>query len=441
MWSLLFPAIPCYSLLFLAVPAAQAATYYVATTGNDANAGTSSASPFRHLSKAAAAATQPGDTVMVMDGTYDNEGVVAPNFVVTLTHSGTAGNPITFKAQNRGMAILDAGNTTTDTSCNGAAAYLDLKNASFIVLQGFVIQHGCDSGIQSNDTAHDITIRWNEIRYIANRTVTDQIGRDGIYMNTSEYNFTFDGNIFHDIGRTGGQTLNHFDHGIYSHAQNVTIMNNLFYNMTKGFCIQNADGANNVLVANNTFALSNLVTGEPGQIIFWGNNTNMTLRNNIFDHPTSSALNRFQATVSGSIDHNLVNGATSMIADPTGFTVGTNQLGVDPLFVNAAALNFHLQSNSPAIDTGVTVPQVTTDFDGVTRPQGAAYDVGAFEYIPATTSPCDVNKDGAINVQDVQIEVNMALGISSCNNPSGTCNVVSVQRVVNAALGGPCVSP
>jgi hypothetical protein len=56
-------------------------------------------------------------------------------------------------------------------------------------------------------------------------------------------------------------------------------------------------------------------------------------------------------------------------------------------------------------------------------------------------SPCDVNGDGTINVADVQLEVNMALGINPCTNPSGVCTVVSVQRVANAALGGTCVSP
>src|SRR5882762_10688246 len=212
------------SVLTLLGQCASAATYYVATTGSDSNPGTL-ASPFRHLTKAAATATQPGDTVIVMDGTYDNEGVVAPNLVVILYYSGTSGNPITFKAQNRGKAILDAMNTSTTTSCNGASAYFNLKNASFIVIQGFVIQRGCDSGIQSNDAAHDILIKWNEIRNIANHTVTDQIGRDGIYINSSEYNFTFDGNSWHDIGRTGGQTLLHFDHGIYTHAANLTIIN------------------------------------------------------------------------------------------------------------------------------------------------------------------------------------------------------------------------
>ncbi len=334
---------------------ASAATYYVATTGSDSNPGTQSA-PFRHLTKAAATATQPGDTVIVMDGTYDNEGVVAPNVVVILYYSGTAGNPITFRAQNRGKAILDSMNSSTTTSCDGASAYFGLKSVSFIVIQGFVIQRGCDSGILTDGAAHDIIIRWNEIRNIANHTVTDQMGRSGIYLHASEYNFIFDGNSFHDIGRTDGQTLLHFDHGIYSQGQNMTIINNIFYNMNRGFSIQLADGASNWLVANNTFAFGN-ANGEAGQIMFWNTNSNITIRNNIFYNPNGSAITRYAATISGSsFDHNLIYGVSSVISDVTGFTIGTNQIGVNPLFVNAstAPYDFHLQPGSPGIDAGVT---------------------------------------------------------------------------------------
>ncbi len=334
---------------------ASAATYYVATTGSDSNPGTQSA-PFRHLTKAAATATQPGDTVIIMDGTYDNEGVVAPNVVVILYYSGTAGNPITFRAQNRGKAILDSMNSSTTTSCDGASAYFGLKSVSFIVIQGFVIQRGCDSGILTDGAAHDIIIRWNEIRNVANHTVTDQMGRSGIYLHASEYNFIFDGNSFHDIGRTDGQTLLHFDHGIYSQGQNMTIINNIFYNMNRGFSIQLADGASNWLVANNTFAFGN-ANGEAGQIMFWNTNSNITIRNNIFYNPNGSAITRYAATISGSsFDHNLIYGVSSVISDVTGFTIGTNQIGVNPLFVNAstAPYDFHLQPGSPGIDAGVT---------------------------------------------------------------------------------------
>jgi len=334
---------------------ASAATYYVATTGSDPNPGTQSA-PFRHLSKAALTATQPGDTVIVMDGTYDNEGVVAPSIVVILSYSGTAGNPITFRAQNRGKAILDSMNSSTTTSCDGASAYFGLKSISFIVIQGFVIQRGCDSGIQTDGAAHDITIRWNEVRNIANHTVIDQIGRNGIYLHAAEYNFIFDGNSFHDIGRTDGQTLLHFDHGIYAQGQNMTIINNIFYNMNRGFSIQTADGASNWLVANNTFAFGN-ANGEAGQIMFWNTNSNITVRNNIFYNPNSSAITRYAATISGCrFDHNLVYGVSTVISDVTGFTIATNQIGANPLFVNAstAPYDFQLQPGSPGIDAGVT---------------------------------------------------------------------------------------
>ena len=360
---------------------ASAATYYVATTGSDSNPGTASA-PFRHLSKGAAAATNPGDTVIVMDGTYDNEGQIDPNYVVTLNFSGAGGNPITFKAQNRGKAVLDSMNTATGTTCNGAYSYFNLRNAAFIVIQGFVIQRGCHEGIHSNDSAHDITIRWNEIKNIANHTQTDQIGQDGIYLNNTEYNFILDGNLFHDIGRTDGQTLLHFDHGIYSHAQNMTIINNIFYNMNRGFSIQIADGASNWLVANNTFAFGN-ANGEAGDIMFWNTNSNITVRNNIFYNPNVSAITRFSATISGSaFDHNLVYGVSTIISDVTGFTIGINQIGANPLFVNAstAPYDFHAQAGGAGIDAGVNLSTVLSDFDVVTRPQGPSTDVGAYEY-------------------------------------------------------------
>ncbi len=369
------------SALFLAaLGAGKGATYYVSTTGSDGNSGSQSA-PFLTISKGVASATNPGDTVLVMNGTYGNNGVVEPNFVVTLQHSGTAGNPITIMAQNRGQAILDSGNTSTTTTCNGAAAYFNLYNASFVVIQGFVIQNACDSGIQSNDSAHDITIRWNEIRYIANREVTDQIGRDGIYLNNNEYNFTFDGNIFHDIGRTSGQTLMQFDHGIYTHAQNLTVINNVFYNMTRGWSIQLADGAANMLIANNTFSGGD-ADGGTGQIMFWAGNTNITLENNIFYQPTGAALTQFAATISGStFSSNIIYGVSTIMNGSTaGFAVGANQIGVNPSFVNAAATppNFGLQSGSPAIAAGITLAAVVADQTGATR--ATPPDVGAYQY-------------------------------------------------------------
>jgi hypothetical protein len=123
----------------------------------------------------------------------------------------------------------------------------------------------------------------------------------------------------------------------------------------------------------------------------------------------------------------------------------TGNLSTNPLLA-APPGDLHLQSGSPAIGAGVTISGLLTDHDGVSRPQAAngQFAIGAYEFntgaAPPPPSSCDVNGDGVVNVADVQLEVNMALGINSCTNPSGTCTVVSVQRVVNAALGGQCVS-
>ena len=50
-------------------------------------------------------------------------------------------------------------------------------------------------------------------------------------------------------------------------------------------------------------------------------------------------------------------------------------------FVNAAARDYRLAPGSPAIDAGVSVGSVSKDRIGVLRPQGAYFDVGAYEYV------------------------------------------------------------
>jgi hypothetical protein len=59
----------------------------------------------------------------------------------------------------------------------------------------------------------------------------------------------------------------------------------------------------------------------------------------------------------------------------------TAPINGNPLFVDPANNNFHLQSGSPAKDAGYnTSSTVVRDFDGIPRPQGPAVDIGAFEY-------------------------------------------------------------
>ena len=357
---------------------AGAATYYVATAGSDSNPGTLAA-PFLTLQQGVNRAAA-GDTVIVRDGTYGHVNSVtggdssgneyAP---VVLYNSGTTGAWITIKAEHKGAAVLDC-----EMLCD---AYINLGNASYIVIQDLVITRGYKEAIHSNDSAHHITLRGNRFEYIANRSTSTTLGLDGLYANPNCHDFIIDGNVFHDIGRTN---VNWLDHGLYLHGSNYTIINNIFYNIPHGWSIQTADGLSNVLIANNTFAFPN-GGGQDGQIMLWNTQSNLTIRDNIFYAPLNYAITRYTSSVAGcSIDHNIVYGASSMMADASGCTLGTNQIGLDPKFVNAssAPLDFHVQAGGPGIDTGMNIAVVGSDFDLNVRPQGSSADIGAFEYVP-----------------------------------------------------------
>jgi parallel beta-helix repeat protein len=55
---------------------------------------------------------------------------------------------------------------------------------------------------------------------------------------------------------------------------------------------------------------------------------------------------------------------------------------------------------------------------------------------------CDLNSDGKVDISDVQIAINVALGKTDCTPPydinrDGVCNVTDIVRIVNVALGRP----
>jgi Right handed beta helix region/Pel9A-like, right handed beta helix region len=369
----------------------SATIYFVSTEGNDSNSG-SSDQAFRHLSKAASIAVA-GDTVIVKDGVYDNEAAVAPKYVVSLYNSGTPDQPITFIAEHPGGATLDGMNTVTDGStCDGAAAYFDIANSSYIIIEGFVITRACDEGIHNNAKAHHITIRQNEIHHIANRFITDQYGREATGCPVAGHDVIIDSNFIHDIGRTNINFTTSMDHGLYMSCSFLTITNNVFYNQRSGWDIQLADSANNVVIANNTFASHN--PKQDGQIMLWNGHINLAIRNNIFFYPPRYAVVNYTERIDGCIiESNLIAGSARAYRG-TGCSIGINQIDVDPMFVDPASHDYRFSAGSPAIRPGANISFVKGDLTGAGRPIFAPYDPGGYQ--PDTVHPLSLDESSPV---------------------------------------------
>ncbi len=349
--------------------------YWVdAVFGSDGNAG-DSANPFQTIQHAANLVI-PGDLVVVRDGFY-----TGPTNVITLDRGGAAAAPVVFAAQNKWGAVIDGRNNTSNIAVR--------FNASYIRLQGFDVR-GTLHGLDLNTSAHDIQIAQNNIHHIGRTCTTTTSGQSGIYSEST--NLLVEQNVIHDIGRFGegengcsyggnGVWQNH-DHGIYLKGRNIIIRNNVFYNNARGWSIHMyGASAGQVSIINNTFAFPN--PNRIGHIIIAEPLSDSVIANNIFYQPLTAAI-RWDPADGGSatnvaVQNNMTLGGKVIDVQGAGITFSSNYDNTDPMLVNPSTLDFHLRAGSPAIRAGLNFANVPDDFDGVLRPQGLPYDVGAFQ--------------------------------------------------------------
>ena len=227
-----------------------------------------------------------------------------------------------------------------------------------------------------------------------------------IYIDTDEGNMIVDRNFsyitgkYQSVGRFGNLKLNYPDGIRIGNEQadlggtdatpfvtNVFVTNNVVvgtgdgitsfpYNDDKG--VLGPSGLENSVIANNTIV--NTYTGpqtfRAGLVVSRGRN--VTVMNNI-SFPQAIRLNALGAApiaASGNLA-----AAAGDYDFGAGVTASRNLAG-NPQFVTGtgfAAGNYRLGAGSIAIDRGVTRASIVTDFGGGVRPQGAGYDIGAFE--------------------------------------------------------------
>src|SRR5215207_4348944 len=90
-------------VLFAYTASAVTTTYYISPQGDDGNNGTSASTSWKTFAHAWNA-LQPGDTLLLLYGTYTESttGLVPPN-----VRNGAPGKPTTIKALNDGKAVID----------------------------------------------------------------------------------------------------------------------------------------------------------------------------------------------------------------------------------------------------------------------------------------------------------------------------------------------
>lgn len=147
-----------------------------------------------------------------------------------------------------------------------------------------------------------------------------------------------------------------------------------------------------MVVRNNTFYGNTAGTNGSGGGISVGLN-GAVVHNNIIAANSASQGGGIYASnvVALDLDFNDVWNNTG--GDYKGMTPGANDISMDPLFVNAAGGDLHLQPGSPCIDAGGFASHAALDMDGEPRPMGLAPDIGADERRALSVAKSSVSQE------------------------------------------------
>jgi parallel beta-helix repeat protein len=431
-------AVVMFSLALLAA-SANAATYYVSTSGNDANNGAQS-TPFATISHAAGLA-QAGDTVYVRGGVY--------NGLVRISSKGTASAHIAFRAYPGESPVIDGTGTaaSTDLVVFSSAQYVDfsgfeVRNAtkigiciypgSFLTISGNNIHNSVRNGIWAGystfGTTSDITITGNTVtnNVLENQNHTmsggwaQAIGTQNANRVTITNNKVYDNDgegiafVLSDGGLAkGNEVYDNYSVEIYlDNAQTTTVDGNLAYSTGNTRYYRSGYPASGIGTANesysstnplNTLTIVNNIVLNSKYGFYYSNEANggglqnVTVANNTFYKGAVSLIWIASAAHANSVVENNVfdqvgnvmtnvagSGVTYRNNDWYGGTAGSaagaGDVLADPRLANPGGLtaaDYKLTLGSPVVAGGLTLSNVTNDYFGA--PRSVAYDLGAHQ--------------------------------------------------------------
>lgn len=394
-------------------------TYHVAHWGDDGYSGLSWDSAFATLQRGADIVVA-GDSVLVANGDYVG---------FDLRTGGLASQPIVFSAYGDSASITVQNSTTPDG--------INVENADWVVIDGFrvvgitragirvvlsqhvtirnnfctqngrwgiftgfadyaVIEHNeCsysvdEHGIYFSNSADHPIIRYNRSHHNQGCGIhmngDESMGGDGLITDATVYC-----NTVYENGTGGGSGIN------CDGVAESSIYNNLLYmNHASGISLYRIDGSagsyddrvfNNTIInaADGRWCL-NINTGSTGDTLL--NNVCINL------HSYRGSVSIDSSSMPGFFsDYNVVvdrfsndgGNSTMTLAQWRSLGYDVHSLLADPLdsiFVDWQNGDYHLLQDAQAVDSGTAAVSsvVQYDLDGVPRPQGAGYDIGAYEY-------------------------------------------------------------
>jgi hypothetical protein len=465
--------------------AVSGTTLYVSTTGHDANSGTARTNALRTI-QSAVTRVGPGDSIIVLAGSYAGaliQGAGLSNAPITLKADDGAAvlldskNPIGNSSHNSILWI-------EDWDGNGPVSYW--------IIQGFEIANSPRYGIDIRGTAgqsnRGIEVRSNRVHNSAWTGIfasfTDDLfiagnesysnGEHGVYCSNSGdrpivrsnrlhhnancgLHMNGDVNMGGDGVISGGLVENNriYLNGIGGAGINLDgvtgtrIQNNLIFASpnNSGIALFQQDGAvpsSGNTIACNTVIMKSNTTSRSGwalTVAHAGCVSNRILNNIFYSHDVfCGSVSLAAPAIPGLVcDFNSLmsrfstdNGETRVTSLATWRALGydSNSILATPaqLFVDLSADDYHLMTNSPAIDKGTALSEVVADMEGSPRPQGNGMDMGAYE-VTVLTKPTStdgtllqVSQTGSHRLHGFATSTDRDLRVSCCASWSGIGN-------------------
>ena len=348
-------------------------------------------------------ATSNGDTCLVKDGTYTGAGNKSLDF---------GGKAITLQSEN--------GRETTIIDCeySGRGFIFQSGEGSDSIVDGFTIQNGLVTtgvgGVGMLITNSSPTI--NNCRITQNEHTSASASGGAVYLHSSSAlmeNCEILSNNSHSRG--GGI---HSDGSSFLTIHNSEITGNVADTYGGGISLDGAsltitnsiiDGNNALYHAAGVYCSNSATLFMTNCVVFGNENINSNAGGGIWNSGSSSTITN-SIFWDNSPDQIWFSGGSLSVAysDIQGGWAGTGNINSDPLFVDSASGDFHLQMipvASPCINIGDnSAPNLPSDdFEGDSRIINTVVDLGAdeanyptlieLEYLDAT------GQDGAVLIQ------------------------------------------